>query len=231
MASLDTTEVRETLEPWLEHAVRYWLDEYGEIGDPQGDRFLSELPTAEYVSIVHDHRGGVLIDCYPATRAACDDLYERLLAGFSIGGVLRIYKATGEHFTPREMKSVRAGIRLELLSVIASEEGDDNAWRLDMEAEGKWATGDFEGEDFERVVIVEANEFLPRGWKVVDSVPFWDSPEKTVQLIQRTKRKWHIYFSSNDTTQHSGNEGKRDATDAFEEWRGLWEAKRDGLID
>lgn len=64
IAALNTTEIRETLGPWLAHAVRYWLDEHTEIGDLQGDDFLSELPTSEYVTIVHLHSsfaGGVLI--------------------------------------------------------------------------------------------------------------------------------------------------------------------------
>lgn len=166
MASLNTMEIRETLGPWLEHALRYWLDNYSEIGDPAGDNFLAELPTAEYVTIVYSHHScagsrpedRVLIDRYPGERVVYDDLYERMLAGFSRGAVLRIYKATGERYTRAETRSVRAGIRRDLLSGIASAGGDE-PWVFDMEAEGNWETEGFEGEDFERVVMVEVNDF------------------------------------------------------------------------
>jgi hypothetical protein len=160
IANLDTTEIRETLGPWLEPALRYWLDNYSEIGDPEGDNFLAELPTAEYVSIVCSHSsfaGRMLIDRYPGERVLYDDLYERMLSGFSTGGVLRIYKATGERYTPSEARSVRAGIRRDLLSGIASAGGGEH-WVFDMEAEGIGETEGFEDEDFERVVMVEVND-------------------------------------------------------------------------
>jgi hypothetical protein len=92
MASLSTTEILETLGPWLEHALQYGLEEYGHIGDAQGDDFLAELPTAEYVTIIHPHpafAAGILIDRYPGERVLYDDLYERFLSGVSSGGVLR----------------------------------------------------------------------------------------------------------------------------------------------
>ena len=163
MASLNVTEIRETLEPWLDHALRSWLDEDDDVG-PEGDSLLAELPTAEYVSIVSPHHtacpllGSMLVDRYPGERAGYDDLYERMLSGFSSGGVLRIYKSTGERFTPSEARSVRAGIRDDLLSGIESA-GDDDPWVFDMEAEGNWETAGFEGEDLTRVVIVEVNDF------------------------------------------------------------------------
>ena len=163
LASLSDTEIRELLSPWLDHAVQTWLDEGNEIG-PEGADFLAELPTAEYVSIVSQHYvacplfGTLLVDRYPGERVLYDDLYERLLSGFSVGGVLRIYKSTGESFTPSEARSVRAGIRNDLLSGIDSA-GDDDPWVFDMNAEGKWETEGFEGEDLTRVVIVEVNDF------------------------------------------------------------------------
>jgi hypothetical protein len=162
VTSLSTTEIRETLGPWLEHALRYWLNEYDDIGDPKGDGFLAELPTAEYVSIIYSHHtsaGRMLIDRYPEERVLYGDLYERLLSGFSSGGVLRIYKATGERFTPSEARSVRAGIRRDLLAGIASAGDDEDQWVFDMEAEGNWETAGFEGEDLERVVIAEVNNY------------------------------------------------------------------------
>jgi hypothetical protein len=162
MASLSTTEICETLSPWLEHALQYWLDEYERIGNPEGDDFLAELPTAEYVSIIYLHHsfaGSVLIDRYPGERVLYDDLYERLLSGFSSGGVLRIYKATGERFTPSEARSARAGIRRDLLSGIASAGDDENAWVFNMDAEVSWETAGFEDEDLNRVVIAEVNEY------------------------------------------------------------------------
>lgn len=164
MARLSTTDIRETLSPWLEHSLRYWLDEYGHIGDPEGDDFLAELPTAEYVSIVclhHSFAGGILIDRYPGERVLYDDLYERMLSGFSSGGVLRIYKSTGERFTRSETRSARAGIKQELLMGIASA-GDEDPWVFDMEAEDYWQSAGFEGEDLDRVVIVEVNDYGDR---------------------------------------------------------------------
>jgi len=155
MASLDAMEIGETLEPWLEHALPYWLDEYGAIGDSAGDDFLAELPTAEYVCIVCPHQsiaGGLLIDRYPGERVLYDDLYERALSGVSCGGVIRIYKATGEPFTPAESRSARAGIRRDLLAGIA---GAGTTIRgLRHGAEGNSVHADFDDEDFERVVIV-----------------------------------------------------------------------------
>ena len=81
-----------------------------------------------------------------------------MLPGVSSGGVLRIYKATGERFTPFEARSVRAGIRRELLEGIA-DAGDEEPWVFDMEAEGNWETAGFEGEDLEHVVIAEVNDY------------------------------------------------------------------------
>jgi hypothetical protein len=136
VTSLSTTEIRETLGPWLERALRYWLEKYDDIGDPEGDGFLAELPTAEYVSIIHSHHsfaGRMLIDRYPGERVLYDDLYERLRSGFSSGGVLRIYKATGERFTPSEARSVRAGIRRDLLAGSRAQEmmkiSGSSTWR------------------------------------------------------------------------------------------------------
>ena len=54
---------------------------------------------------------------------------------------------------------MRAGIRRHLLSCILSEEGRDHSWQFDMEAEGKWETEGFEGEDFEHVVMLEVNSY------------------------------------------------------------------------
>ena len=161
MASLNPTEICEALSPWLEHALQYWLEEYEDNEDPAGVDFLAGLPTAEYVSIVYLHysfAGRFLIGPYPSDFAGYDDLYERLLAGFSIGGVLRIYKSTGERFTPSEARSARAGIRRDLLEGMA-DAGDDDPWVLDMEAEGNCEAPGFEDEDLELVVIAEVNKY------------------------------------------------------------------------
>jgi hypothetical protein len=146
----------------VEHALRYWLDEYDHIGDPKGDDFLAELSTAEYVSIVClHHTGSMLIDRYPGERVFYDDLYERMLSGFSSGGVLRIYKATGERFTPSEARSARAGIRRDLLQGIASA-GDEDPWVFNIQAQVCWQSAGFEGEDLDRVVIAEVNDYGDR---------------------------------------------------------------------
>jgi hypothetical protein len=164
MASFTVTDIRESLSPWLEHALRYWLDEYDQIGDPDGDDFLAELPTAEYVSIVSPHDSftpGTLIDRYPDERALYDDLYERMLSGFSRGGVLRIYKSTGERFTPSESRSARVGIVRDLRTGIASA-GDEDPWVFNTQLKGSWESADFNGEDLDRVVIVEVNDYGDR---------------------------------------------------------------------
>lgn len=159
MARLEDTEIRKLLSPWLEHAVRYWLEEYGRIGDPVGDDFLAKLPTAEYVSIVILHHSGViLMDRYPGERVLYDDLYERMLAGFSRGGVLRIYKSTGEAFTPSESRSARAGILRDFRAGIASA-GDEDPWAFDTRSGDLGHSPAFESEDLERVVMVEANDY------------------------------------------------------------------------
>ena len=75
------------------------------------------------------------------------------------GGVLRVYKATGQRFTPSEARSVRAGIRRDLLAGIANAGDDEDQWVFEMEAEGKWETAGFEGEDLEHVVIAEVNNY------------------------------------------------------------------------
>jgi len=155
MASLTDIQIHETLSPWLENALRYWLDS---CDDDDGDDFLDRVATSEYVSIFHPHgRGSMRLGRYPDDRAEYDDLYERTLAGVSVGGVLRIYKSTGEQFTPSEMKSVRAGIRKDLLSGIA-DAGDDEPWAISMDANCGWGTEGFENEDYERVVITEIND-------------------------------------------------------------------------
>ena len=164
MASLTATDIRESLSPWLEHALRYWFDEYDHIGDPDGDNFLAELPTAEYVSVVIAHEsfaGRILINRYPGERALDDDLYERMLSGFSRGGVLRIYKSTGERFTPSESRSARSGIMRDLRTGIASA-GDDDPWVFNTQLLGSWASVGFKGENSDRVVIVEVNDYGDR---------------------------------------------------------------------
>ncbi len=162
MANLDAKQILDLLAPWLEPAVQYWRDD----GWLLGGNFLAELVTAEYVTIVDGHGrsgrplvSGRLIGRYPGNGdVAYDDLYERLLSGFSIGGVLRVYKSTGERFTPFEARSARAGIRRDLLDGIASA-GDDDPWGFNMNAEGQYPSGNIEEEDFGRVIIVEANDF------------------------------------------------------------------------
>lgn len=161
MGCLTPTEARESLSPWLEHAVRYWLDECSHIGYPDGDDFLAELPTAEYVSIVTAHEsfaGRTLIDRYPGERFPYDDLYERMLSGYSRGGVLRIYKSTGEGFTSSEARSALAGIVRELHMGIA-DAGDEDPWVFSTQLQSSWQTVGFAGEDCSRVVICEVNDY------------------------------------------------------------------------
>jgi hypothetical protein len=79
-----------------------------------------------------------------------------MLSGFSTGAVLRMYKSTGECFTPFEARSVRAGIRQELLEGIA-DAGDEDPWAIDVYAEAFSDEEGFEDEDSQRVVVVSVN--------------------------------------------------------------------------
>ncbi len=162
MAKLSTAEIREMLSPWLEHALRHWQEW------DLADSYLAKIATAEYVSIIdrscHGHiplpgfSGAPMVDRYPSNEVVYDDLYERLMSGFSCGGVLRIYKSTGERFTPFEARSARAGIRRDLLGGMASA-GDDDPWDFNMNAEECWEISAFAGEDLNRVIVVEVNDF------------------------------------------------------------------------
>jgi hypothetical protein len=143
MASLNEREISKTLAPWLDDAVRYSLDDESMMGDREAGRFLAGLPTGAYVMILHLwHCNGVMVYPYPsqepverhASFCHYDDLYERTLGGCSRGGLVRMYKATGERFTRSEARSVRAGIKRELLDGIA-DAGDDDPWVFTMEAE------------------------------------------------------------------------------------------------
>lgn len=164
LAKLSSAEIEDMLSPWLEHALIHYFECYEDTPLSNDYDILAELPIAEYVSIVHlHHRSSELhespmVDRYPGDRAAYDDLYERLLSGVSSGGVLRIYKSTGERFNPFEARSVRAGIRRELFWGIAHA-GDDDPWVFNMDAEGDWESPGFEDEDYERVIVVEVNSY------------------------------------------------------------------------
>lgn len=155
MASLNSNETCDMLSPWLEHALKYWLDEMS-----MEDYFLKELPTGEYVTIINayaSYGNGVLIDRYPGKRALYDDLYERLLGGsISTGGIIRVYKSTGEAFTPSEARTARAGIRNDLLDGI-DESADEAPWSITMKPKG-CKTVSIEGEDLRRVVIAEVHK-------------------------------------------------------------------------
>ena len=163
MATLNANEIEYMLSPWLEHALQHYFEFYEDTATAQKYDFLAELPKAEYVSIVHLHgtRSDIedfpMIDRYPGDRVAYDDLYERLLSGVSCGGVLRIYKSTGERFSRSEARSVRAGIRRELLWGIADDGDDEVHWEFNMDAEGIWDSPGFEDEDFECVIVVEVH--------------------------------------------------------------------------
>ena len=151
MAALTDAEVVEILAPWLDHAVRYALDEH----DGDLDRFLDELPLAEYVTIIHDFGSAKpLIDRYPGERVLYDDLYERLLGGVSCGGVVRVYKSTGEPFSGSEIRSALAGIKRDLLG--GMDEAGDDAWEIHLDC-GCENEG-FEDEDRDRVVLVVVTE-------------------------------------------------------------------------
>jgi hypothetical protein len=206
MARLNDTEIRKLLSPWLEHALRYWLEEYDQIDDPSGDDFLAELPTAEYVSIVTlHHSGAVLMDRYPGERVLYDDLYERTLSGCSRGGVLRIYKSTGERFTPSESRSARAGIVRDLRAGIASA-GDEDDWVFDTQSQGCWESANFKGEDRDRVVIVEASDFPNRSLGE-EGVPWQTTPPKrqpaVVQRIDSfNSRGMRLVYGRGDCWPH-----------------------------
>ena len=155
MAGLNSNEIRDMLSPWLEHALKYWLD-----GKSMENFFLKELPTGEYVTIINaytSYGSGVLIDRYPGKRAFYDDLYERLLGGsISTGGIIRVYKSTGEAFTPTETRTSRVGIRNDLRDGI-NEAADEDPWIITMKPKGGNIVH-MDGEDLRCVVIAEVHK-------------------------------------------------------------------------
>lgn len=159
IAALTDAQVRASLAPRLGHAARYWVDHPELIDNGLEGSLLRELPTKEYVTIVHSyHDRAYLIDRYPGERVLYDDLYERVCAGFSVGGTLRIYKSTGEPFGLAEARSVRAGVRDELVSGARSA-GDGGNWETSLPAQ-ELRTPGFEREDLSCVVVIEVREVI-----------------------------------------------------------------------
>lgn len=133
MAALEPAAVRELLAPWIDLAVDpncdapnslFWLR-----WERPGESKCRSLSTSEYVMVVESHAGGVLVDRFPGDDACYDDIYERVASGYSTGGRVRLFKATGEPFTAGEARSAYAMIRTQLLCQAGAEEGDQ--WDAD----------------------------------------------------------------------------------------------------
>lgn len=138
MAALEPAAVRELLSPWIDLAVDpncdapdslFWLR-----WERPGESKCRSFPTSEYVMVVELHAGGTLVDRFPGDDAYYDDIYERVASGCSVGGRVRLFKATGEPFTPGETRSAQAAIRTSLLRT-AKGEGDDEWEALPEDAE------------------------------------------------------------------------------------------------
>ena len=125
LAGLSESEVCELLEPWLEIAVEYCLGEETEREDIRS--FLRSCPTSEYMMVVEYFNRASLVDRYPGDAAGYDDLYERTAAGCSVGGIARVFKSTGEEFTPMERRSAVAGLKRAFSDGYA-DAGDDEPW-------------------------------------------------------------------------------------------------------
>jgi len=159
LADLTSAEVLTALAPWLDHAVRYAFETRRNNAERRS--FLNELPVAEYVTIIHFHGDhDWRVDPYPHEQGPYDDLYERVLAGRSSGGVIRLYKSTGEAFMRSEVRSVWAAMKNELL-LGAESAGDETPWALHDNGRDFWVPDMelFQNEDSSRVVVVEVNEY------------------------------------------------------------------------
>ena len=142
MAALNPAQVRELLAPWIELAVdpnpdtpisSLWLRQ-----ERPSESQCRSLPTSEYVLVIDLHAGGTSVDRYPGDGAYYDDLYERSASGFSAGGHVRLFKATGEPFTASEARSAYAGMRTDFLH--GAKDADDDEW----EAHGPDGFDDFQ---------------------------------------------------------------------------------------
>jgi len=83
-----------------------------------------------------------------------------VLAGYSTGAVIRIYKSTGEPFTRSEVRSAWAGIKQELLGWAESED-PDTPWALHNYGRDIWVRDMemFKNEDPSRVIVAEVNAY------------------------------------------------------------------------
>ncbi len=143
LAALAESEVRELLEPWLETAIDYWRQE--EVDRQDVFSRLRTCPTSEYLMVVERHAGGLLVDRYPGDDSFYDDVYERTAAGCSVGGIVRVFKSTGEAFTLGERRSAGAGLKREF-AIGYADAGDDEPWVCSV-----WDTDD----DREVAVCIE----------------------------------------------------------------------------
>ncbi len=150
LAALAESEVRELLEPWLKIAIDYYRLQ----AEVERQDVLSRLrtcPTSEYLMVVERYAGGLLVDRYPGDDSFYDDVYERTAAGCSSGGIVRVFKSTGEAFTLGERRSAEAGIKREF-AIGYADAGDDEPWVCSV-----WGTVD----DREVAVCIEEDHEEP----------------------------------------------------------------------
>lgn len=126
LAAMSTEDVVEWLSPWLLAAIAYATDEDAGIDDPR--KFLRSLVKSEYVAIVEYVRDRIIYPL-PDESVRYGDLYAST-AGASRGATVRVYKSTGEYFTPSERRSAEAGIRDNIVGTALADGDAPGRWQL-----------------------------------------------------------------------------------------------------
>ena len=127
LVALTRAQVVDRLTPWLESAIDAALE--WESDEPAKQRrFLTRLVRSQHVVRVEHHDGGSpIVDGHPNEEALYGDLYELSASGASVGGIIYLYKATGEPFAPVDRRITVNGMRREFY-VNAASDGDAESW-------------------------------------------------------------------------------------------------------
>lgn len=146
LAALNRSEVLTLLCPWPDAAIEAVL-EWGDDEPKARHRALARLVKSQYVVRVESHGGGTpTVEPYPS-EALYGDLYELSASGFSVGGIIYLYKATGEAFNARERRTTFSGMRQDFYVNAASDGVEESGWAFKW----LWDQGD------NRVIVVSVD--------------------------------------------------------------------------
>lgn len=149
LVALSKKDVVDRMSPWIESAIDSTL-EWGSDGLREHEHFLGRMAKSQYVVRV-EHHGGygmTIVDGQPNEEVAYGDLYEMSAAGFSVGGTIYLCKATGEPFTPRDMRATFLGMKDEFYANADDAGDDEDGWNFE------W----IEVQDNDRVLVVSVDE-------------------------------------------------------------------------